>query len=54
MEHTIYIETETRKIGSKYIGSIDYDDSVEAVIGDPEGLKKTRFYGQVGKLRNKI
>ena len=54
MEHTSYIETETRKIGSKYIGSIDYDDSVEAVIGDPEGLKSTRFYKQVGKLRNKI
>ncbi|HIH89487.1 TPA: ATP-binding protein, partial [Candidatus Bathyarchaeota archaeon] len=50
MEHTAYIETETKKVGSKYLGVLDYDASVEAAIGDPEALEKTKFYKQVAKL----
>ncbi|MCX6649068.1 MAG: P-loop NTPase [Candidatus Bathyarchaeota archaeon] len=54
MEHTGYIEAETKKVGSRYLGVVDYDASVEAAIGDPEALKNTRFYGQVTKLGKKL
>jgi ATP-binding protein involved in chromosome partitioning len=54
LEHTSYIETETKKVGSKYLGVLDNDASVEAAIGDPEALEKTRFYKQVAKLGKSI
>jgi Mrp family chromosome partitioning ATPase len=54
MEHTPYIEAETRKEKTKYLGVIDYDAAVEASIGDPEKLGKTRFYGQIEKLAKKL
>jgi hypothetical protein len=54
MEHTDFIKTETVKIGSRYIGVVDYDASVEAAIGKPEAIKKTRFYDQVAKLGKKL
>jgi len=54
MKHTGYIEKETGKTGSRYLGAVDYDASVEAAIGDPEGLKKTRFYGQIEELGRKL
>ena len=54
MEHTGYIEMETEKTGSRYLGAIDYDASVEAAIGNPEGLKKTRFYGRIEELGKKL
>jgi ATP-binding protein involved in chromosome partitioning len=54
MEHTPFIEAETRKVGTKYIGAIDFDASVEAAIGNPEALEKTRFYKQVVKMGNKL
>ncbi len=54
MEHTAYIEAETKKVGSKYVGVLDYDASVEAAIGDPEALEKTKFYKQVAKLGKRL
>jgi ATP-binding protein involved in chromosome partitioning len=54
MEHTAFIKNETMKLGSRYMGVVDYDASVEAAIGKPEALKKTRFYGQVAKLGKKF
>jgi hypothetical protein len=32
------------------LGVLDFDASVEAAIGDPEALEKTKFYKQVAKL----
>ena len=49
-----YIESETGKVASKYIGAVDIDDSVEAAIGNPEVLKKTRFYAQVREIAKKL
>ena len=54
MQHTDFIKNETMKLGSRYIGVVDYDASVEAAIGKPEALKKTRFYRQVAKLGKKL
>ena len=50
MSRTPYIETETAKTGAKYLGAIDFDASVEAAIGDPKKLEKTRFYKQVAEI----
>jgi len=54
MEHTPYIEAETKKEKTKYLGVLDYDASVEASIGNPENLKKTRFYRQIRKLVERL
>jgi ATP-binding protein involved in chromosome partitioning len=54
MEHTPYIETETKKVKTKYLSVLDYDASVEASIGNPDNLKKTRFYGQIRKLADRL
>lgn len=54
MEHTDYIETETKKVGADYLGVVDYDISVESVIGDPEELEKTKFYRQIARLGKKL
>ncbi len=45
-----YIELETRKLGLRYIGAVDVDESVESAIGHPEALEKTRFYGQLKEV----
>ncbi len=50
MNHTDYIEKETRKMGVKYIGLLYFDDFVEDSIGDPEKLMKTKFYKQISKI----
>ncbi|MDP2900103.1 MAG: hypothetical protein Q8O47_03965, partial [Candidatus Bathyarchaeota archaeon] len=50
MSRTGYIEAETAKTGARLLGVIDFDASVEAAIGDPERLEKTRFYKQVAEI----
>ncbi len=54
MSHTKYIEAETKKTGARYLGAIDFDASVEAAIGDPVELGKTRFYGQVAAIGTRL
>jgi ATP-binding protein involved in chromosome partitioning len=54
MQQRGYIEKETGKVGSKYIGFIDIDTSIEAAIGYPDLLRKTRFYAQVKELAKKL
>ena len=50
MNHTDYIKNETQKMGVKYLGLLYFDASVEASIGDPGKLMKTKFYKQIGKI----
>ncbi len=54
MEHTDYIEDETRNIGTKYIGRIYFDATVEASIGHPEKLVKTSLYRRLLELTESI
>lgn len=49
-----YIEAETGKVGSKYVGVVDIDASVEAAIGDPDVLRKTGFYAQVREIAERL
>ncbi|OGD59328.1 ATP-binding protein [Candidatus Bathyarchaeota archaeon RBG_13_52_12] len=50
IKQTDHIKEEIHKIGSRYLGAIDHDASVEAAIGHPEKLEMTRFYRQVEEI----
>ena len=54
VKQTNFIKGEIHKIGSRYLGAIDHDASVEAAIGHPEKLGMTRFYRQVEKMGEEI
>ncbi|MFH2109638.1 MAG: P-loop NTPase [Candidatus Bathyarchaeota archaeon] len=45
-----YVEDEVKSLGLRYLGALDYDEELEATIGDPDKLLKTRFGKGVGKL----
>jgi len=45
-----YVEDEVKSLGLRYLGALDYDEDLEATIGDPGRLMKTRFGKGVGKL----
>ena len=45
-----YVEDEVKSLGLRYLGALDYDEDLEATIGDPGRLMKTRFGKSVGKL----
>ncbi|MFH0850534.1 MAG: P-loop NTPase [Candidatus Bathyarchaeota archaeon] len=45
-----YVEDEVKSLGLRYLGVLDYDEDLEATIGDPGRLMKTRFGKSVGKL----
>lgn len=45
-----YVEDEVKSLGLRYLGALDYDEDLEATIGDPGKLMKTRFGKSVGKL----
>jgi ATP-binding protein involved in chromosome partitioning len=49
-----YIEAEAGKVGSKYVGAVDIDASVEVAIGDPDVLRKTGFYAQVREIAERL
>jgi ATP-binding protein involved in chromosome partitioning len=45
------IKLETAKIGLKYLGSIEYDEKVEAAIGKPERLLNTAMGGAIKRIQ---
>ncbi len=47
MKPNAYIKEEVSKLGLKYMGPVAYDEGVEEAIGDPEALRKTRFYEEL-------
>jgi ATP-binding protein involved in chromosome partitioning len=54
VKQTDFIKEEIHRIGSRYLGAIDHDTSVEAAIGYPEKLEMTHFYRQVEKIGKDI
>jgi len=50
MKHTDYIKNEVVKISTRYLGFLEYDTQVEDSIGDPEELRRTKFYKQVKEM----
>ena len=45
-----YVEDEVKSLGLRYLGALDYDEDLEATIGDPDRLMKTGFSKDVSKL----
>jgi ATP-binding protein involved in chromosome partitioning len=54
MDHTGYIEAETRKMSARYLGCIDFDSSVEESIGQPDKLTRTNLFKQVFEIIKKV
>jgi len=54
MVPSLFIESEVKKMGCPYIGSVDFDSTLEPSIGNPKKLRKTRFYKQIEELCRKI
>ena len=50
MSRSRYVEDEVRGLGLRYLGAVAYDEELEAAIGDPAGLMRTRFGRDVAKL----
>jgi len=42
-----YVREEVEGLGLEYLVSIGYDEGVEEALGDPEALRKTRFYKEL-------
>ena len=47
MNPQAYVMEEVERLGLQYLGSIMYDEGVEEALGDPEALRKTRFYEEL-------
>lgn len=54
MNRSGYVEDEVKSLGLRYLGALDYDEELEATIGDPGRLMKTNFGKRVGKLGRDI
>lgn len=54
MTNSDFIESEVKKMGCLYVGSVDFDSTLESSIGNPEKLRKTRFYKQIDELYRKL
>ena len=52
MDKSNCIQTETEKLGLKYLGAIPYDPQVEAAIGNPAKLLETAI-GQSNACKSK-
>jgi ATP-binding protein involved in chromosome partitioning len=49
-----FIKEETAKVGVRYLGAAAVDPAVESSIGDPDALKRTRFYAEIRELRDRL
>lgn len=54
MTRSSYIEDEVKGLGLKYLGAIDYDEGLEASIGEPAKLMKTGFSKGVAELARSL
>jgi ATP-binding protein involved in chromosome partitioning len=54
MSPSRYIEDEAQNLGLKYLGSIDYDEKLEAAIGNPAKLLGTKFGKSVYELASSL
>ena len=44
------IQRQVEEMELSYLGSVPYDEGVEAALGDPAGLRKTVFYREVDRV----
>ena len=49
-----YVREEVEGLGLEYLGSVAYDEGVEEALGDPEALRRTRFYEELETVSRSI
>ena len=54
MKPNAYIKEEVSKLGLEYLGSVAYDEVVEEALGDPDALRRTRFYEELGTVSRSL
>jgi ATP-binding protein involved in chromosome partitioning len=50
MKPSGYVKLDVEALGLEYLGSIDYDETVELSLGDVDALSETVFYKRVGEI----
>ena len=50
MKQSDYVRSDVEALGFAYLGSLAYDEDIEASLGDVEALSETGFYKRVGEL----
>jgi ATP-binding protein involved in chromosome partitioning len=54
MKPSDYVRSDVEALELRYLGSADYDETLEAALGDVAKLSETGFYKKVGELVPKI
>jgi ATP-binding protein involved in chromosome partitioning len=49
-----YVREEVEGLGLEYLGSVAYDEGVEEALGDPDSLRKTRFYKELDEVSRRL
>lgn len=54
MKPLAYVREDVERLGLEYLVSVAYDEEVEDALGDPEALRKTRFYKELGEVSRRL
>jgi len=54
MSRNSYVKEEVESLSLRYLGALEYDDGLEAAIGDPARLMKTKFGKGVAELSQSL
>jgi ATP-binding protein involved in chromosome partitioning len=49
-----YVRKEVEGLGLEYLGSVAYDEGVEGSLGDPDALRNTKFYKELGEVSRRL
>ncbi len=49
-----YVREEVEGLGLEYLASVAYDEGVEEALGDPDALRKTRFYLELDEVSSRL
>jgi ATP-binding protein involved in chromosome partitioning len=49
-----HVRKEVEGLGLEYLGSVAYDEGVEGSLGDPDALRNTKFYKELGEVSRRL
>jgi len=50
MKHSDYVKSDVENLNLDYLGSVDYDEALEASLGDVDSLIETDFYKKLDEI----
>ncbi|MCW4013916.1 MAG: Mrp/NBP35 family ATP-binding protein [Candidatus Bathyarchaeota archaeon] len=50
MKPSDYVKSDVEALGLAYLGSVDFDEDIEASLGDVDALSETGFYKRIGEI----